>query len=538
MRDPRREFAFRPFAVGEPYGAARIFRYDMEALAARCGASFHADGIVSVEPGRRLATTRDGERLSYDYLLLATGVRMLWAVPGAVTFWGAADEGQVGDVVADLRAGALRSLAFTMPGGPSWALPLYELALFAASELAKSPGARTRLTVVTPEDAPAGALRPPRRRADGPAARGARGGGRRRRPPGRLRGRAAADRARRRDRGRRCDQPAPPGGSSGRGPPHDPDGFVGVDEHGKAIGAERVFAAGDVTAFPIKQGGIATQQADVAASLIACECGADVDPEPFDPVLRGVLWTGREPRYLYGRPTGGHGETSSLGERPQWPAQNGKVIGRYLTSFLDPLAGGGDRSGARRRLGRRPPDSGHDEAVSDALVQRFRAARRDRGLAVLEGFHALKHALRFGAEIVEAVAADPRSWIGSRQSWPPTWPARWPGATEPVERRGARAAGAPCAPNRCRRDRPPPGGRRGRGAGRPAARPGGPARGPAHDGQHGGLRAGGGGRRRGGGPHHRQQRPLAPRGAARRRRAALRSAGGRGRGAARGDSAR
>jgi len=45
--------------------------------------------------------------------------------------------------------------------------------------------------------------------------------------------------------------------------------------------------------------------------------------------------------------------------------------------------------------------------VSDALVQRFRAARRDRGLAVLEGFHALKHALRFGAEIVEAVASDP-----------------------------------------------------------------------------------------------------------------------------------
>jgi TrmH family RNA methyltransferase len=47
--------------------------------------------------------------------------------------------------------------------------------------------------------------------------------------------------------------------------------------------------------------------------------------------------------------------------------------------------------------------------VSDALVQRYRAARRDRGLAVLEGFHALKHALRFGAEVVEAVASDPEA---------------------------------------------------------------------------------------------------------------------------------
>jgi len=39
-------------------------------------------------------------------------------------------------------------------------------------------------------------------------------------------------------------------------------------------------------------------------------------------------------------------------------------------------------------------------------VRRYRTARRDPELAVLEGFHALKHALRFGAEVVEAVAAD------------------------------------------------------------------------------------------------------------------------------------
>jgi len=38
---------------------------------------------------------------------------------------------------------------------------------------------------------------------------------------------------------------------------------------------------------------------------------------------------------------------------------------------------------------------------------RFRTARRDPGLTVVEGFHALKHALRFGAPIEEAVAVDP-----------------------------------------------------------------------------------------------------------------------------------
>jgi TrmH family RNA methyltransferase len=43
----------------------------------------------------------------------------------------------------------------------------------------------------------------------------------------------------------------------------------------------------------------------------------------------------------------------------------------------------------------------HERAV------RFRTARRDPQLTVVEGFHALKHALRFGADLVEAVAVDP-----------------------------------------------------------------------------------------------------------------------------------
>ena len=41
-----------------------------------------------------------------------------------------------------------------------------------------------------------------------------------------------------------------------------------------------------------------------------------------------------------------------------------------------------------------------------ARVQRFRDARRDPALVVLEGFHAVKHALRFGADVVEAIADD------------------------------------------------------------------------------------------------------------------------------------
>lgn len=43
-----------------------------------------------------------------------------------------------------------------------------------------------------------------------------------------------------------------------------------------------------------------------------------------------------------------------------------------------------------------------------SAAERFRSARRDPGQAVLEGFHPLKHALRFDARILEAATDDAR----------------------------------------------------------------------------------------------------------------------------------
>jgi sulfide:quinone oxidoreductase len=358
LHDPRRQFVFRPFAVGEPYGAARVFRYDLDKLAELCGASHHSDGIVAVAPGDRQAITRDGKRVSYDHLILATGARLLWSIPGAITFWGVADEGQVGEVVGKLRAGALQRLVFTMPGGRSWGLPLYELVLLGATEMAKAGTAGTRLTVVTPEDAPLELFgrRASEQMAELLAERGIElitsvhpvkfeGGSLQIAPGGEVEADAVISLPRL--EGRRIT-----------GIPHDADGFVGTDEHGRVLGVDRLYAAGDVTNFPIKQGGLATQQADAAAEAIAADAGAEIEPKPFDPVLRGVLWTGRGPRYLYGRPTGGRGETSSMAERPKAPGQNGrgKVFGRYLTPFLNSLSdGGGPGQGTRRDLDRLNP---------------------------------------------------------------------------------------------------------------------------------------------------------------------------------------
>ena len=54
------------------------------------------------------------------------------------------------------------------------------------------------------------------------------------------------------------------------------------------------------------------------------------------------------------------------------------------------------------------PSAQADPATPSASLKRiFRDARRDPQLAVLEGLHALKHALRFGAQVQRIVTAEP-----------------------------------------------------------------------------------------------------------------------------------
>ena len=70
----------------------------------------------------------------------------------------------------------------------------------------------------------------------------------------------------------------------------------------------------------------------------------------------------------------------------------------------------------------------HDRAV------RFRTARRDPELTVVEGFHALKHALRFGAELVEAVAIDPPALEAMAAELAPDLTGRLAGVVQAVDK--------------------------------------------------------------------------------------------------------
>ena len=346
---PRRDFVYRPFAVGEPHGSAHVLRHDLEEIAERCGFSYTWSSLESVDGARRCATTFDQERRFYDYLVIAPGVKHLWSVPGATMFWGLSDEFDAELVLRALGSRDLRHLVFAMPASHTWSLPLYELAFLAAAQQEEEAfaGRRTRISVVTPEESPlivfgrgaSNAL------ADLLGERGIElntgthpvGFDRRRGmlsvAPGRD---IPADVV--------ISLPRLEGRRFG-GVPHDEQGFIPTDDHGRVRDLERVFAAGDITTFPVKQGGIASQQADVVAEAIAAELGCEVDPEPFEPILRAVLWTGEGPRYLFGHPAGGHGEDSTLTEEPPWPEQRGKIVSKYLTPFLGDLERVAESSG-------------------------------------------------------------------------------------------------------------------------------------------------------------------------------------------------
>jgi TrmH family RNA methyltransferase len=70
---------------------------------------------------------------------------------------------------------------------------------------------------------------------------------------------------------------------------------------------------------------------------------------------------------------------------------------------------------------------------SGSLIPRFRRARRDPALAVLEGFHALKHALRFDAALLEVVVSDEAPLEHLAGALAPDLSARLRALAQPVE---------------------------------------------------------------------------------------------------------
>jgi sulfide:quinone oxidoreductase len=323
----------RPLTVAEPFGLGSAARYSLPEIASELDAGFVHATVTAVAAAEHRVSCAGGPNLGFDTLILTPGARTRPPFADAIAF-GLAGSGQaVKDLLSRLRSGEVRSAAFVAPSLTGWLLPLYELALMTARELARSEIEGAQLRLVTPEARPLtlfgdqgsesvgrllaaagiefiGATRATVQGGD--VSLGATGES------------VAVD----------CVVTLPHmlGPGLAGVPATQPDGFIPVDEYGRVEGLADVYAAGDAVDFPVKQGGLAAQQADTVAAHVATRHGARVDAAPFRPVLRGMLFTGGEPRFMRSGVPGADPDIPGAWYPLWWPPT--KIAGRYLAPYL------------------------------------------------------------------------------------------------------------------------------------------------------------------------------------------------------------
>lgn len=325
---PTPEFELRALTVGAPFGLQAPRRISLSKLCQRAGAKLRLDRVAEVWGSSQRVLLDSGEELFYDALLLSPGAARHEALPGARTFGGGEDVQWFGEMLDRIEHGAVRHVAFAVPAAVRWALPLYELALMTARQ-AREREAHVEISFVTHESAPLFDLgdaasdriaelladagielvlsRAPAAFADGML---------------RLEDGALIDASEVVSLPSLSVAPIP-------GVPQGRDGFIGTDPEMAVEGLDAVWCAGDATWFPIKQGGIAAEQADVAAAAIGRRAGAAGPAPTFAPVVRGALLTGDEPEFFRFEGDGaGTASTAPL----WWPP--GKVAGRWLAPYL------------------------------------------------------------------------------------------------------------------------------------------------------------------------------------------------------------
>ena len=329
---PTDRFVHRPLLVAEPFGVSEVATVELAPLVAEARAVHRRDAMVAVQAAQRTLLTAGGDTVAYDALLVAPGARAVSSVPGALTFAGEAERRTFADVLSTLGRRGVSRIAFVIPQEATWTIAAYELALLTAAERDARRIDGLEIVLVTGEASPLGVF----------------GRGASARVAAKLDQAGVILRTEAQAVGFSGGEIELAGGGSIatdrvvalpglevpvlHGLPQREGGFVLTDAGMHVAGLDDVWAAGDATSFPIKQGGLAAQQADVAARSIAARAGAHVPLQPFQPVLRAALITGGAPEFLRSRLSGGAEPEAVAGRALWWPPA--KVAGSYLAPYL------------------------------------------------------------------------------------------------------------------------------------------------------------------------------------------------------------
>lgn len=341
LLSPNDRFQYPPLAVLQPFQDDEPWTLPLATFAADTQVQLRHGVLSAVDVDRGVARTTEGDELPFAALLVTTGARPDRVVEGAVAFRGPRDVPAISDLLDRAAKAGGGTLAFVVPDAATWSLPIYELALLSSAHL-RSRGIEASCFVATAEADPLhvfpaearAALQAQLDRHDIRLHVGARVVGFER---GRLQladgGELQADHV----VALPTLRPRPIEGLVG-----DDDGFLPIDRHCRVLASPGVYAAGDITAGPVKQGGLACQQADAAAEAIVADLGHPIEPAPYRPVLRGVLLSDEQPQSLrttLDRP----GPGALVPPQPRvrrlaWPS--GKIVGHHLSPYLSGLADG------------------------------------------------------------------------------------------------------------------------------------------------------------------------------------------------------
>ena len=333
---PNSELVYRPMVVREPFAYGAAHRHPLAPIVRDAGAKLITGELGWIDPATRTIHTKAGEAIEYDALMLALGASISKRYPHALTIDDRDLAQTMHGLIQDVEGGYVHKLAFVAPGRMAWPLPLYELALMTAGR-AYDMGIELQTTIVTPEDSPLAIFGSSASSTVVELLAGANvetiNSAYAEVPNSHEVLINPGDQRLEVDRVIALPELY---GPAIRGIPLGENGFIRVDPHCRVPDVVRIYAAGDATDFPIKMGGIGSQQADVAAQSIAALAGESVTPERFDPTIHGMLLTNGKPQYLTAHITGGHGFSSEITDTPPSPPPS-KIAAKYLAPYLEKL---------------------------------------------------------------------------------------------------------------------------------------------------------------------------------------------------------
>ncbi|MGK2877797.1 MAG: FAD-dependent oxidoreductase [Solirubrobacterales bacterium] len=329
---PQLEFHYRPNMVMEPFGISETAKFAVADVIRHPDVTQWDGTIERVDPAAGKAYSPEADEFSFDALVVATGTEShVDLSPPTVTFGTPGSLEKLTEIVGEIEHGNVRSVTFAAPEGQTWWLPLYEFALMSADRAEHQGGQQISISVVTPERSPLAIFGPENSATvaelcaelgvsvhlgktvlsyDGRGAHLSDGT------------EVASDRL--------FAMPRLTGHVP-QGVPARPDGFVPVDDLQRVVGTENVFAVGDVTDFRVKQGGLASSQADLAIAAIEHRLGTGPAPTPSTREIDALMLTA-DRRVAMRAKIGPHSSESIAIEQPTGAVQ--KIYSRLLADRL------------------------------------------------------------------------------------------------------------------------------------------------------------------------------------------------------------